>query len=215
MLNYVSFCPESPRQMVVFLHGYGADAADLASLFPFFKDKIPDSVLVSIEAPFECDSFAVGRQWYPLNDTMRLAVQSQNQALLQQALDETREVREAVANQLKETIESLATIYQIESKNIISTGFSQGAGMALAVSQAMRVGGVISFSGLLLPPFEGGVPFLMTHGKVDSVLPFSSAEKTVEAIQRVRPVRFVSFPYLDHGFSEDVLNCAVEFTLNL
>ena len=63
------FGPASGRaaqQLVVLLHGLGADGNDLISLAPYFAQVLPDAAFVSPHAPFPCDMAPMGRQWFSL-----------------------------------------------------------------------------------------------------------------------------------------------------
>ncbi|MHA1541134.1 MAG: alpha/beta hydrolase [Alphaproteobacteria bacterium] len=211
MLKSVIEIPNNPEQMIVFLHGYGADANDLAGLFPCYKNDFPNAILVSVESPFPCEVFPSGREWYPLNDTMRLAFHTQNKTQINAVLLETKDKREFALKQVEKTIKDLAEKHKISLKNIIITGFSQGAGIALAISQLMEIGGVVSFSGLLFPPFNGDCPLLAFHGTADSVLPFSYAESVKNEIEKVRELEFISMPNTDHTMPMDAITKSIEW----
>lgn len=211
MLKIIKYIPENPRRMVVFLHGYGADANDLAGLFPYFKDALSDAILVSIDSPHACDVYPVGKQWYPLDDVMRIGFHTQNEEAISESLSQTQQVREAVLIELSETVKTLVMKYGISSENIILTGFSQGAGMALALSQIMDVGGVVSYSGLLLPPYEGDIPLLMFHGESDSVLPFSYAQMVQKKVANMRDVMFISYSHTDHTIPMAAIEKSIEW----
>lgn len=210
-LKTIKYIPSDPKRMVVFLHGYGADANDLAGLFPYFKDQLSDAVLVSIESPFVCDVYAGGRQWYPLDDAMRIGFHTQNETAIDATLSKTMDVREVVLKELKNTVEALAKAYRIDPQNIILTGFSQGAGMALALSLMIDVAQVISYSGLLFPPYEGNTPLLMFHGESDSVLPFSYAQMVKEKIEKVRHLNFVPLRHTDHTIPMEAIEKSIEW----
>ena len=57
------------RQLVVFLHGYGADGADLIEIGRQWRSFLPDAEFVAPNAPERCSMSPMGRQWFPL--TMR------------------------------------------------------------------------------------------------------------------------------------------------
>jgi phospholipase/carboxylesterase len=57
------------RQLVVFLHGYGADGADLIEIGRQWRSFLPDAEFVAPHAPERCSMSPMGRQWFPL--TMR------------------------------------------------------------------------------------------------------------------------------------------------
>ena len=43
------------KQLIVLLHGYGADGNDLIGLAPHFAEALPDAAFVSPHAPFPCE----------------------------------------------------------------------------------------------------------------------------------------------------------------
>src|ERR1700747_2766909 len=53
-----------PRQLVILLHGYGADGADLIGLAPFFARALPHDEFLAPNAPEPCD-MGFGFQWSP------------------------------------------------------------------------------------------------------------------------------------------------------
>src|SRR3569623_1418458 len=57
------------KQLVVFLHGYGADGNDLIEIGRAWQQLLPDAAFVSPHAPDACAQAPVGRQWFGL--TMR------------------------------------------------------------------------------------------------------------------------------------------------
>src|ERR1700682_3766545 len=54
------------QQLVVFLHGYGADGNDLIALGQEWQSILPEAAFVSPHAPEPCAEAPVGRQWFPL-----------------------------------------------------------------------------------------------------------------------------------------------------
>ena len=57
-----------PKQLVVLLHGVGADGADLIELAPMFAGALPDAEFLAPDAPFPCDMAPMGRQWFSLRE---------------------------------------------------------------------------------------------------------------------------------------------------
>ena len=214
MLKTIISSSLNPNRLMIFLHGYGADAQDLVGLFPYFEKELSDTLFVSIDSPFPCDVFPSGRQWYPLGEGDRLGFHTQNAEVIQRFIQRTKSVREDVLKQLEETIDSLSEKYKIKSKNIIIAGFSQGAGLGLAISQQIPIGSVISYSGLLFPPYKGDTPLLMFHGTADSVLPFSYAESIREKIEKERSITFVEMPNEDHTIPLSAIEKSIEWIKN-
>ena len=54
------------RQLVVFLHGYGADGNDLIEIGRAWQRLLPDAAFVSPHAPRPCGQAPIGREWFPL-----------------------------------------------------------------------------------------------------------------------------------------------------
>src|SRR5215470_2441276 len=54
------------RQLVVFLHGYGADGNDLIDIGRAWQQYLPQAAFVSPHAPEPCGQAPVGRQWFEL-----------------------------------------------------------------------------------------------------------------------------------------------------
>ncbi len=55
-----------PRQIVVLLHGYGADGEDLIDLGRLWGEAMPDALFVSPNAPNRCAGNPFGYEWFPL-----------------------------------------------------------------------------------------------------------------------------------------------------
>src|SRR5271154_2128947 len=57
-----------PRQLVILLHGLGADGNDLIGLAPVWARILPDAEFVAPNAPFPCDMSPYGYQWFSVQD---------------------------------------------------------------------------------------------------------------------------------------------------
>src|SRR5215203_6310096 len=55
-----------PKQLVVFLHGYGADGNDLIEIGRQWQRWLPDAAFVAPHAPELMAMGGGGRQWFPL-----------------------------------------------------------------------------------------------------------------------------------------------------
>src|SRR5438552_1883193 len=107
-----------PRQLVVFLHGYGADGNDLIDIGRSWQTLLPNAAFVSPHAPEPCAMAPVGRQWFALtfrNPDERWIGVNKAAPVLDQFLDAELARRNLTAA-------SLALV-----------GFSQGTMMALHV----------------------------------------------------------------------------------
>jgi len=54
------------RSVVVFLHGYGANGADLLGLADPLGEHLPDTLFVAPDAPEACAGAPMGFQWFPI-----------------------------------------------------------------------------------------------------------------------------------------------------
>src|SRR6202042_3560310 len=54
------------QQLIVFLHGYGADGNDLIDIGRTWQEMLPNAAFVSPHAPEPCGQAPMGRQWFPL-----------------------------------------------------------------------------------------------------------------------------------------------------
>ena len=52
--------------IVLFLHGYGADGADLLGLADPLAPHLPDTVFVAADAPTRSMANPMGYQWFPI-----------------------------------------------------------------------------------------------------------------------------------------------------
>ena len=116
-----SFGPSAggpPRQLVVLLHGVGADGHDLIGLAPMLAGRLPHALFVAPDGPEPCDMAPYGRQWFSLQDrrpTVMLAGVRRTAPLLDAYLDE------------------LLRQHDLDESRMALVGFSQGTMMSLFV----------------------------------------------------------------------------------
>lgn len=190
------------RQLVVLLHGYGADGRDLLGLAPALTPALTHAEFLAPDAPFPCEIAPFGRQWFGFEGRTAeeiLAGARAAAAILDPFLDEA-----LAARGLGEG--ALALI-----------GFSQGAMMALhvALRRARPVAAVAAFSGALIAPellaaeLRSRPPVLLVHGDADPVVPFAAMGAAEEALRAAGvPVTAVRRPGLQHAIDEHGLRLA-------
>jgi phospholipase/carboxylesterase len=150
------------------LHGWGANAEDVASLLPYFQ--LPNYQFVFPNAPYPHPYSSVGKAWYELrNENMYLG------------LAESRQL-------LTEFLQSLESSTGVPLSQTILCGFSQGGAMTLEVGLKLPLAGLTVMSGYLhpdaVPVGKTQIPpTLVMHGTKDEVVPLSAAMKTREALQ--------------------------------
>ena len=196
------------RSIVVFVHGYGADGADLLGLGDALAPHLPDTVFVAPDAPQPCTGNPFGFQWFPIpwldgsSEEAAREGMAASVALMDAFLD-ARLAEEGLGP------EAMALV-----------GFSQGAMMSLHVAprRAAAVAGVVAISGRLLVPerlaAEAVVkpPVLLIHGDQDPVVPFEDMGRAGEALVAAG---FETFGHVmegtGHGIAPDGLGVALQF----
>ena len=157
------------RQLVVFLHGYGADGNDLIDIGRAWQQYLPQAAFVSPHAPEPCGQAPVGRQWFPL--TFR----DPNERWLG--------VNKAAPG-LQRFLDAELSRHKLPPSALALVGFSQGTMMALHVGlrRATAPAAIVGYSGLLVIPPDGDLeafaaeiksrpPVLLVHGDQDQLIP--------------------------------------------
>ena len=197
----------TPQQVVVLLHGYGSDGADLIGLAPYWQDALPEALFVSPNAPEQCRQLASGFQWFDVS------FEGDRLASRQTGVVNARPV-------LVDFLNDLWTQTGIAPEQTILAGFSQGAMMALHVGLSLpqRLMGIIAFSGAFLPPEGFGTdalarpPVCLVHGDMDEVVdPELSADADVALRLADFDVSYHVSEGVGHGIAPDGLAFATEF----
>ncbi len=167
------------RQLVVFLHGYGADGRDLIAIGKQWQAVLPDAAFVAPNAPEPCAQSPMGRQWFPL--TMRDP-------------DERWVGVNAAAPTLDAFLDAELARTGLDDGKLALVGFSQGTMMALHVGlrRARAPGAIVGFSGLLVGPEhlvpaddEAVPPVFLAHGSEDDVIPADALFMAAEGLAAV------------------------------
>lgn len=186
--------PDQP--LVIFLHGYGSNEADLFGL----KDDLPQgATYLSARAPMQMAQD--GYQWFtPVRNTAEYNGLNGDVASSEQRIVDF--IAAAVAK------------YHTRADLVTLVGFSQGAILSyqVALRHPQSVGGIAVLSGKLLPPLRaslkadpryGAVRFFIGHGTADTVLPVQSATQADEALRAIGVVPQIHlYSGLRHSISE-------------
>ncbi len=194
--------------LVVFLHGYGADGADLLGLADVLAPHLPGVAFAAPDAPERCAGGGFGLQWFPIP-----WLDGSPQAAAEAGLD-------AAATDLNGFLEARLAKEGLAPERLVLLGFSQGAMMSLHVAfrRPTAMAGVVAISGRLLRPealaAEARVkpPVLLIHGDQDPVVPFADMARAGDALVAAGVPTFGHVMQgTGHGIAPDGLGAALQF----
>ena len=159
------------NSLVVLLHGIGADAFDLIPLAKHWSITLKKTKFYSLHAPYPCRLTPFGKQWFDLEDRDQTRI-----------LKEIELIKPMIITFLKKKLKN----YNLQYKDLILVGFSQGTMVALNLTLTMKeeVKGVIGYSGGVILTKSGKIEIIskpnicLVHGKNDEVVPKKMMETT-------------------------------------
>ena len=182
MLNVITIPAQTdpPQGLVVVLHGWGANAADVEFLVSLLALKPCEFLLP--DGPFPHPN-GEGRMWYsfPQTYTFGLDLGDRPDLLTSRQL-------------LTDWLKSLASTTGVPLSRTILGGFSQGGAMTLDVGLPLPLAGLMVLSGYthapiapsatksFVPPTSPIAPILMVHGRQDPVVPLIAAQHTRDGL---------------------------------
>jgi phospholipase/carboxylesterase len=184
----------APRSVVILLHGYGSNGADLIGLVPYWRAALPHTLFLAPDAPQPCPGAPGGRQWWPLTSLS----------------PEARAAGVRVsAPALNAYIDSQLAAHNLSADRLALVGFSQGTMMALHVGprRANAIAGIVGYSGMLADPealgeeLETKPPILLVHGDADDVLPVSALH---QAKARLEDLGFEVESHVSRGLGHSI-----------
>lgn len=199
----------STRSGVVFVHGYGANGADLLGLADVLAEHLPDTLFVAPDAPESIPMMPGGLQWFPIPWIDGSSEEAAERGMMAAAAD------------LDAFLDALMVDEDLLPEQVALFGFSQGTMLALHVAPRRPdpVAGVVAFSGRLLAPelladeVKSRPPVLLIHGDQDDLVPPAALPEAAEALQAAgwRDVYAHVMKGTGHGISPDGLGVALAF----
>ena len=198
------------RQLVIFLHGYGADGNDLIEIGRAWQNLLPDAAFVSPHAPERCAQTPTGRQWFSLTfreKNERWLGVNKAAPLLERFIDD----------ELKRS--------NLPGSALALVGFSQGTMMALHVGlrRAERPAAIVGYSGLFVLPdgaepeavsgeIKARPPVLLIHGDRDDLIPPQALFMSAQYLAALEiPAEWHMSAGIGHGIDEEGLRQGGEF----
>lgn len=195
----------APKQLVILLHGLGADGQDLIGLAPHWGNALPDAAFASPNAPFPCDMGPNGYQWF--------SVQERTPETLLAGV-------RAAAPVLDAFIDAELERTGLSEDKLALVGFSQGTMMSLFVGprRERRLAGILGFSGRLIAPellageIRSKPPVMLAHGTMDELVPFDSMAAAEEGLKTAGiEVETLACPGIGHGIDQNGVVRGAEF----
>ncbi len=197
------------RSIVVFLHGYGANGADLLGLADPLGEHLPDTLFIAPDAPEHCAGSPMGYQWFPIPWIDGSSEEESRRGML------------SAVDDLNAFLDAVMVDEDVLPEQVVLFGFSQGTMMSLHVAPRRDdpVAGVVAFSGRLLEPdmledeVTSRMPILLVHGDQDDVVPVQALPEAAEALQSAGFKEV--FAHIQkgtaHGIAPDGLSVALAF----
>lgn len=198
------------KQLVVFLHGYGADGNDLIDIGYAWRALLPDAAFVSPNAPEPCADMPIGRQWFKIDRS--------NPATRWNGIT-------AAAPILHRFLDDELKRHNLPPIALALVGFSQGTMMALHVGirRATSPLAIVGYSGRLTAPNQTDFtamkpeitsrpPVLLIHGDMDEVVPPQSLELSAQGLATLGIEAKTHMSHgIGHGIDEEGLRLGGEF----
>lgn len=205
----------SHTETLIWLHGLGDTAQ---GFFPIFSSNLnpcfPTTKIVLLTAPIRPVTINMGMSFHSWYDIRDLRFDPSN---FEKAVSLT-EVNDSI-ERVNKVIEKEAEILKGDYKKIAVGGFSQGCSISLSCGLQFNksLGAIIGLSGVLFPNVvinkeNEKTPILLSHGKLDPLIPCAMAEKSYQKLdKKINNFKLLIDENLDHGLGQDSLKWMREF----
>ena len=168
----------APKKLVILLHGYGSNGADLIALAPHWRQAVPDALFLAPNAPERVPGMWGAYHWWDLSTRDR-ASRAAGAA--------------AAAPVLDAYIDRELTEHGLTEADTALVGFSQGTMMALQAGPRRErpLAGIVGFSGMMADSASlardvySKPPVLLVHGSMDDMIPVEAYHEAKTALERL------------------------------
>ena len=195
--------PQRPpaRFLILLLHGFGSDGADMISLAPELQPYAPTAAFAAPNAPFPIQE---GYSWFPVGVTGGGAAPAPVSASAPEGLDAF--------------IDAELARYSLSPERLILVGFSQGASTVLNTGLRRKIPplAIVAFSGASLSPeglARGGrwPPVILIQGERDPRVPVGAQGKALRLLEGLgASATGHMLPGLGHGIDDRGIRLAGE-----
>lgn len=188
----------SPKYLIILLHGYGSNKDDLITIAPELAQFIPNAHFISPNAPYKCEEPGINNafQWFSLTN--------RNLKNMIKGIECTTPV-------LEDFIKVQLDKFNISENNLALLGFSQGTMMSLhiALNGNVTPNCVLGYSGMLLrnhlniSESKSKPKIALIYGRNDTIVPVIEVQKSVNKLKKLG-INTVSYEHLNlgHGINE-------------
>jgi phospholipase/carboxylesterase len=186
-----------PKQLIILLHGVGADGDNLIDIAHILQPHFPDAHFLSPNALHPYDRAPFGYQWFSLKDLSEPALLTGLNSAMPQ-------LNSYVDQQLKR--------FDLTEQDLAVIGFSQGSMIALHTFPRRQkpIALVIGISGSLVAPYllakelQSKPSILLMHGEQDQVIPIKYMKLGAQSLKSLGfDIKTHSYPYLEHSIIEE------------
>ena len=165
-LDTIIISPDNDNEIknaVILLHGYGGDGKDISLLTLNWKRFLKNTVFLCPNGHEKCGINPLGFQWFDLS-------KDDEEYILNKSLE--------AENEIKKFIEEVKNKYNINNRNIVLSGFSQGCMMAINVGTTSEeeFNCIVGFSGKIINKdnlqsrIKNKSKILLVHGDQDEIV---------------------------------------------
>jgi len=165
-LDTIIISPDNDNEIknaVILLHGYGGDGKDISLLTLNWKRFLKNTVFLCPNGHEKCEINPLGFQWFDLS-------KDDEEHILNKSLE--------AENEIKEFIEEVKNKYNINNRNIVLSGFSQGCMMAInvGITSEEEFNCIVGFSGKIINKdnlqsrIKNKSKILLVHGDQDEIV---------------------------------------------
>lgn len=188
-LDYLDFNSDK-SVTVLMMHGYGANAYDLSGFADEFSD-LKDYRWIFPQGPLSVQIAPgyMGNAWFPID------IQAHQEAAATGVPLSYANKKLKGMNEARDQVLSLIKNLNLNSENLVLAGFSQGSMLAFEVAKSLKTSpkGLMILSGTLVDKESAlskgthlkDMPYFISHGENDPILPFSGAEALDETLEQM------------------------------
>ncbi len=187
--------PANPQHLYLLFHGVGSQPQSMAPLAKLIAATQPEASVICVAAPYAFDLAPGGRQWFSVKNVT----------------EENRPQRvEQAMGEFIRCIKNWQAVSDLGAENTTLIGFSQGAIMALSMTQMVDkqpAARIFALSGRFAAEPSSpakGVRIHLLHGRLDRVMDVRQAEQSFAQLKALNAdVTLDIFDDLEHGISHE------------